>query len=178
MKKRTPENAATFVKYEYDMFCHLAALLKSGIVRGLLSQIIYNSVLESFLIHTRNMCDFLYNKKNGDNICADDYMDKWTKKMHTKAGKSQEECKCNLCLDCPYTGRNYSRISKSLAHMSSERILYEIQGKVWDVGVISEEINKVWQHFWGSFPLETKKWFERDRAEVMAQLKKSCQQLE
>jgi hypothetical protein len=74
--KPTPEEreaAARHVKYEIDMFCETLAILASlppdgGSHRTI--QVIHHALLESCVVHARNLIDFLFPRKQGESACA------------------------------------------------------------------------------------------------------------
>lgn len=126
----------------------------------LLSQVIHYASLESFLIHTRNIVDFLCNKQDkqlrDDDIIAKYYIAQWQSNMDV----------------FPYIKKHYDRLNKSVAHLSYERITWEIEhkkgkeGKEWQINTIYNEVELAWSKFWSQLGPK-RDWFERDRDQVM-----------
>lgn len=117
------------VTYEYNMLIGTATLLEhiqiqrknskgsvDKIKQLFLSDINYNSVLESFLIHARNLIDFFNSKefkKNGDDILLRDFNIK------------EETCKIFDCNKSPddktEIEKQYDRMSKEISHLTYKR---------------------------------------------------------
>jgi len=57
------KECSTHLAYEYDMFRETFALISGGSLR-MLSTIVRNSLLESYLLHARNLDDFFACKEN------------------------------------------------------------------------------------------------------------------
>ena len=141
------EDVATYVRYERQMF----DLPFKGIKQGLPNQFQKNIYLESFLVHTRNLRDFLFSPPRGDDVSATHFFEppdaEWDESVKDW---------------CPYLDANKSRLNKSLAHLSYERIGYEPY-KGWDCGVIHTEMTAAWNEFWSRLTAEKQEWFTRDR---------------
>ena len=95
------------------------------------------ALLESFLVHTRNLIDFLYtdNAKFSDDILAVDYFDS-PNKWITKRGmlpKYLEEVK--------------AKANKLLSHITLSRIKKYKNDKGWNVQEITNKLDKVFQCF-------------------------------
>ncbi|MCK5603499.1 hypothetical protein KAR91_16560 [Candidatus Pacearchaeota archaeon] len=95
------------------------------------SKFLTNVILESFLVHTRAIIDFLYldKSKYDDDIFAADYFsdpDEWNKLRGTKTSLLEE---------------TKERANKMIAHISLFRLTVKPEEKGWPVGEIVREID-------------------------------------
>jgi len=111
-------------------------------------QFLKNILLASFLLHTRVLRDFLfYPRKWDDDVVAEDFLAEWDESVEKW---------------CPYLHENKSRLDKSLAHLSYERIDFE-PNKEWDCGRIHTDLKAAWDEFWDRLTPEKQEWFTRPR---------------
>ena len=153
-----PEDAATYVRFEHTQLTLVVKALRSlraesradsqgGQQMADPKQFQENILLASFLIHTRNLRDFLFTPPRLDDVSAKDFLAEWDESVETW---------------CPYLDENRDRLNKSLAHLSYKRIEYE-PNKSWDCGTIYKELTAAWNEFWSRLPSEKKEWFTRPR---------------
>lgn len=108
-----------------------------------------NVYLESALLHTRVLREFLFKKRNlnfPQDVRAVDFFDddsEWSKDF---AGI------------CPYLSSEEERLDRALAHLSYDRIGYETN-KSWDVRRVWSEIYGAWQSFFKALPPDRQTWF-------------------
>jgi len=130
------------IRYERNMLEHTARNLKR--LRPCIEssgehKILYYTTLESFLIHARNLSDFLYRspRKNvmESDVLARDFFSEPAQWHHGRPSSRHRE-------------GLQSRVGKYLAHLSYDRIGSELEPTTWDTGPIYQEIMKaldVWQ---------------------------------
>jgi hypothetical protein len=104
----------------------------------------YNMAIESFLIHFRNVRDFLYPDDNvrADDVIAFDYDPGWT-----KTGKDWQEC----------SKSERDRVNKLLAHISYSR---DILDHNWLTGIMRQRIMQGMAELIQTLPPERRSWFE------------------
>jgi hypothetical protein len=91
------------VLYEIDMFLALPITADHPVI--------CNAVTESFLVHTRNLCDFFEKARHKDDIISSDY------------GFPQSKLGVPPQVD--------SRFDKSLAHITYSRLCFSDETKKW-----------------------------------------------
>jgi len=156
----SPKEVATFVWFEYTMFDQVFKEIQSllgpkqradsqGGVQPKTSpkQFAKNILLASFLLHTRNLRNFLFYPRSQDDVIAKDFLDGWNEKVENW---------------CPYLDANRDRLNKSLAHISYKRVEYEAN-KQWEYVEIHKELTDAWDAFWDRLRPEQREWFTRDR---------------
>ena len=107
-----------------------------------------NAYLESFLIHARNLRDFLTRSRDDkgvkpNDVLAEDFFDSdgWS------------------CPDePPYLKENRIRLNRSLAHLTYDRIQYQ-SNKGWNPQKIFHEVKELWTFFLSKLPPEKREWF-------------------
>jgi len=143
------KDVATYVWYERTMFDQVFQRVQS-LMQGTPDQFLQNILLESFLLHTRILRDFLFREPTGDDVSAIHFFEtpaEWA------------ESATDLC---PYLSRNKPRLDKALAHLSYKRIGYEPQ-KGWDCGAVYTEIEAAWTEFWSRLATDKRDWFTKPR---------------
>lgn len=140
-----PEGIATYVLYEWDMFCRAGRLIP--LVRPLEGPAL-NAVLESFLLHTRILVDFFFPDRPRHSVHDGDVL---VKHFLPTWDKNFEEC-------CPYINGELERLSKALAHLTYDRIGYE-PSKEWDCQKIFKELQDIWRCFWDQLSEDQRGWF-------------------
>jgi hypothetical protein len=107
------------LQYEIDMLTWSGGILESLVEKkkaNLLSQALYNGILNTFASHARNLIDFLYsrinNKDRRNDIIIQDYVD-------------EEYVSIHLVPISPLLEETLIKASKQVAHLSMERISYE-----------------------------------------------------
>jgi len=125
------------VFYEVDLFLDLTGLIAQGRIGSSDSnatRILNNVVLESAVLHLRNLLEFLYcEKPQRTDVVADDFLDeKWTtvRPGLTSALK-----------------RARHRSNKELAHLTSSRIAQGQGGRGWDIPALANDLVAVLQVF-------------------------------
>lgn len=134
------------IRYERNMLNHTAEIIARESFTGLnleARHVWLNALLESFLLHARNLRDFLYksqddNAREADVLARDFFADpsEWHRQrprpVHLAGNKD---------------GLNH-RAGKRLAHLSYDRIGSSADLEIWDCRAIAEEITRalsVWQ---------------------------------
>ena len=108
-----------------------------------------SSFLESFLLHTRVLYDFFCKPRgprNPDDVVASDFVPSW------ETGRSVKQCR--------YLSAEKDRLNKSLAHLSTLRVKYEIDGKGWEITTIDSEITRLISQFKNEICTEYAPWFD------------------
>jgi len=138
--KRGSQEAAKLVQYEIDMLLFTYSKL------GIVDQLEHNVYLESFLIHVRNLIEFLVNeRRHQDDVMLEDFLNDNSKiQIINKLVKSF------------FNKTEMDRIHKMLAHISYERI--NLKGK-WNVGDYFQTIYRALNEFVESLSISNKAWF-------------------
>lgn len=107
-----------------------------------------SALLESFLLHVRNLRDFLFRDSSNhkDDVLAVDYFilqEDW-RKIRPPMGK--------------YLNGLRERINKALAHISYTRLDYRMD-KLWNVEQIKNDLTLPWNAFLNAIPPEKRQWF-------------------
>lgn len=115
--------ASKHLKYEIDMFIHTARLIESKRISGGIG----DAVLESWVLHLRNLIDFFYTEKKQDDIVIADFMegDEW--KGHFPEYTSELR-------------RAKSRANKEMAHLSLSRVGIQTEDRQWAVGALTNAL--------------------------------------
>ena len=102
-------------------------------------------IREAFLIHFRNLLDFLYGtKKHGDDVLATDYTADTLWKPAPPSWLDDYRRRCN----------------KLLAHLTYDRVRYEDQNNMaWELEEKIQHIRGEWASFMHSLPDERRAWF-------------------
>lgn len=126
------------IRYERNMLEHTARNLKRlrpCICESEECRISYYANLESFLMHARNLSDFLYKSQN-DNVSVADVLGRdffsnpaeWHRKRPQSSHRQGNQ-----------NGLNH-RVGKYLAHLSYDRIGTDVEPNVWNADSIRNEI--------------------------------------
>jgi hypothetical protein len=110
-----------------------------------------NVSLESFLLHYRNLDEFLHNMGHNDSVNARDYADTWIFQRKTK-GNPNANHHPRLASD-----DEIKRIHKRLAHISAERSTLDRQ---WNIPQMQEQVCSVFEEFVKAVPLSAPKEFD------------------
>lgn len=130
--------ASEHLAYEYQMFCGLALCLAQG---GPSDGIVHNAALESFVIHTRIVLDFLYPSEKVaksdalDDIIADDYFDDPLVWHRARTEKS------------PLLAQAHRRAHKEVAHLTYTRVGIAANDKRWNFVEIARDVTEVFNRF-------------------------------
>lgn len=98
-----------------------------------------NSHLNSWLIHCRNIIDFLTNQPKKDDLTAEDFFLEgyWRSNKNIKSEYLQSE---------------YKKINKMLSHLTYSRVEYKIKQKMgWDIHRIYDEVVELFNDFVNKF---------------------------
>jgi len=125
------------VFYEVDLFLDLASLIAQGRIGSSDSdaaRILNNVVLESAVLHLRNLLEFLYCEKPRltDVVAADFLDDEWTT-VRPDLTPSLEQAQ--------------RRSNKELAHLTSNRIAQGQDGRGWDIPALANDLVAVLRVF-------------------------------
>jgi hypothetical protein len=107
-----------------------------------------SALLEPFLLHVRNLRDFLYcdNPSHEDDVVAVhffDHPDDWTTRRPPMA---------------EYLTSIRKRLNKALAHISYARLDYR-SNKTWNIGQIKQDLTVPWEAFLNALPPRKRQWF-------------------
>jgi len=92
-----------------------------------------SAILESFLLHARVLRGFFAgNRDQSDDVLAEDFVPGWVKPQAPAY---------------PYLVAERKRLNKALAHLSAERVNYDVSGKDWDVEKIRKELEPIIKRF-------------------------------
>ena len=132
--------ASNHVRYEVEMLLATAYLLSKGVEPSA----VRFALVESFLIHARNLIVFFSQDRparpqHPQDVWASDYVPRW------KDAPGRQKAK-ELSKD------HKDRIDKTIAHLSSARV-GEAE-RDWDIGGISGELLTTWEEFVGLIPSE------------------------
>jgi len=138
----TLKKASGHIYYEVEMlFMTMRLLLTSR------DQIFINALLESFLIHSRNLLDFLYPKlePKSDDILVYDYI-QYKKLYNINKTKKKE---LNFIT---------RRANKQLVHLTYSRNKFGEKRKQWRFVDISNKMRKTLIAFYDALPEKYKRW--------------------
>jgi hypothetical protein len=109
-----------------------------------------SALLETFLLHVRNIRDFLYkDESKNDDVLAIHYF------------KNPEEWKMLRPPIGDYLNGIKERLNKALAHISYTRLEYRKNNK-WNVIQIRNDLAKPWEVFLDALTAEQQKWFPEE----------------
>ncbi len=139
------ETAEGQIVYEVDMLRKCASVLSRPP-----NQMTQNVALESFLVHVRNLRDFLYGAgTNPDDVVAGDFF----------PGPGQWEAKRppmpKIIED------NRERLNRALVHVSYSRLKYKGPAKEWPSQQIASELIAVVRVFLRNLPQNRSAWFSQ-----------------
>jgi len=143
-EKRTSEQlqaASDPLHYELWMFQKTAEALATGICG---EGVLHNALLESFVIHARNLLDFLYPKKNlwPDDVIAGDFFDDPKSWISERPSKSEKIASL------------HNRAGKEVAHLTYARLDVTPETKPWQFVEIANEVVSVFDKFLAIVPLD------------------------
>ncbi len=146
-KKKTDDelkNGAKWVNYEFDM------LIRTFRYRADKRDCSMNNmIIESFLVHTRNLYEFFRkrNRRDKDEVLSLDYVvdNMKNKSWNNEQGKLKDNLKSEV-----------KRIHQRLAHISYDRNLPE---REWDRPFLFKKLNYMMQKFKEHIPENSKDWF-------------------
>ena len=143
--------ASEHLGYEYQMFIQLAVRLAGGEPAD---RFLHNAALESFIIHVRNILDFLYasdkvlRTDKYDDIIAEDYFDDpsvWHKERPVKSRLLEQ---------------SHQRAHKEVAHLTYARVGKTDEDKQWRFLDIASEVNQTFNRFREIVPSQRLQPFE------------------
>lgn len=150
-------HGAGHVLYEVDMLrkaTHLLWLMKEGRIRfpdQATGHTFFNCILESFLIHLRNLYQFFYTFKyrrlRPNDIQAIHFL---TVQTQFKAQRHPQS---------KIPRRILKRIDRSLAHLSYSRNYYSFKRGGWNVPKLTREMELTIQAFKEALPRSRVPWF-------------------
>ena len=130
------KEASFHLNYEINMLFISRVELsnaKNNVLGAIKNAYLLNAILESFLIHTRNLIDFFYIDsplRRGDDVVAEHFIENW---------KIQRPLVTALLNDTK------SRANKHLAHLTYERRSFE--PPTWAFEEIERDLNNVLSNF-------------------------------
>ena len=160
------EGIVRYIKYEWDRFSWAAYMIKCSILDGKEpddwemgtggGDDTAKSLVEVCLLHARALRDFLNRERTDQgvhktDVLAVDFFDapnRWNK------------------LPFPYLMKHKDRVNRALAHLSYDRVGYEVTGRDWDFKVIITEVTDAWQEFLRALPETRRDWFEPGNGEL------------
>ena len=150
-KPRTTEELSHLASKNGSLFYELAMMLEAEKLWNRAKQqrdSTYNMAIECFLLHFRNLRDFLYpspgawtNQFYFDDVIANDFWSEWR-----SVYEDWTECSAD----------EKSRIDKLLAHLSYSRPSLD---HAWPIPKMSTAIQNALAEFLTSLPDERKEWF-------------------
>lgn len=121
---------------ELDIFYYEVFMLNKILSITPHDQIERNAVIECFLIHARNLIDFLENKRmHGDDLTCIDFIDEKKKKIDAIEIKLANDYK--------------EKINKHLSHMTKQRVGEKI---MWDMEYLRNQLNNEIKQFLKKLP--------------------------
>lgn len=142
------KKAVHHVVYEIVMFKFTAGLLISGVS----DQALKNVLIESFGVHSRNLFDFFYKERKGDDIIANDFIGD---KKEFRKNKSKKRSLSGL----------QRKDNKQISHLTYSRNNYNSRTKPWNVILIRTQTEKTIEAFFNSLDDERKAWFNEELKE-------------
>ena len=131
------QEASKHLHYEVDMLLGTARLLAAG-VRG---DVLSNAVVESFIIHTRVLLDFLYDERpRSDDVVASDYFTDRQDWISKRPAMSSTLTKVDR------------RVGKEVAHLTYVRNEVTDEMKKWPFVEIANEVQRVVAVFVNAVP--------------------------
>lgn len=157
------EMARRHISYEIKMMRELAEGLQG---RGVGPRTMRNALLESFLIHYRNLFDFFYpeNKRRLPfDIAASDYLPDRKRWRHSRPD-----------VDMKQVAENRERVNCLLAHLSLRRLKY--RNRSWPDKKMTRNVEALLDEFFSELPKKRKPWFRSvlakdSREEAPAQIR-------
>jgi hypothetical protein len=142
------EMARRHIGYEIKMLRELAAALRG---EGVGPRTMRNALLESFLIHYRNLYDFFHpelrrHRLPGDTVATDYLPDagRWKGRREQFDKKSSE---------------NRERVNAQLAHLTYRRLRYDT--RKWPDRAMAKRMEALIDEFVRELPPSRRRWFER-----------------
>lgn len=123
--------------YEFDMFLWLAQVCGKGAKLGAPTAAdatrLSNVLIEAFVVHLRNVIDFLYleKPKKTDVIAADFYAPGGWEALRSAISATLESARV--------------RANKEIAHLTTDRITGSPPAKAWDFTALAEELRPLMQ---------------------------------
>lgn len=156
------ELASTFIHYELQQLLYMrranpAAEKRQGVTADPYERNLWHTcntaTLEAFLLHYRNLRDFLNNKgndkgKHPDDVLALHYAPTWTRTDYVSPVTTDEDI----------------RLNKLLAHISYKR--QKLKPGDWQLTQMLENVCCAMERFIAAVPLERRPWFDNCSAEL------------
>lgn len=109
----------------------------------------HNALLESFLLHSRCIINFLYPEKpRADDVIADDFF------SNPKILRSALPISLSCAKDVRF------RTGKEIAHLTYSRLNITPAQKQWNIGKIHDEITSALEIFFKTLDVKQLKWFK------------------
>jgi len=132
------QEASNHLRYEFSMLGSVAQAIASGMSSN---GWLLNALLESFVIHFRNLLDFFYPTENAknDDVLAEDYFDDgaWNK-IRPALSDAMAQGKI--------------RAHKEIAHLTYARLQVTPESKNWKFIDITNELNEIMEVFVSHVP--------------------------
>jgi hypothetical protein len=105
-----------------------------------------SAFVESFLLHARVLRDFFCRERlKPDDVIASDFVAEWARPPAS---------------DYSYITAQKDRLDKALAHLTTTRVRYDSEGKLWDVVTMRREMEPMIGRFLAKLPDDRKPWFK------------------
>ena len=122
--------------YEVNMLLRTAMLLQQSVARSTdpgEAEAIYNALLESFVLHARNLWDFAYrdSPRYADDVYAGDFFDEPSEWIRKRPAPS------------PLLKSIGRRANKLAAHLTYSRLALKKREELWQFGAIANELATV-----------------------------------
>lgn len=137
------KKAVGHIVYEIMMFNEASIKLQSGVE----DRFEKNILVESFVIHARNLFEFFYKNKIKDDISAYDFI---FKKKEFKMKRTKKRILENLT----------NKANKQVVHLTYSRNNYNRLTKGWYVSIITINFNKTILAFLSCLEPREKEWFK------------------
>lgn len=130
------------LKYEVDMLLHLTTfqlnLIQGGRYNNQYLDVLNNAILESYLVHVRNIKDSLWETGHKDDISAKSFCSNDCSRQGTKSEDTLASL--NIC-------QVNRRINKQISHLTRERKERTREEMTWDVEKITCDLTSYLETF-------------------------------
>jgi hypothetical protein len=141
------ENMIEHIVYEINMFKSCCLILDIVKEKGFCQ----NVLIESFLLHARNLYHFFYKERKDDDVIADDYISDVNRFLSERT--KEDKLKKYL---------NIIKCNKMLAHLTYSRLHYIDEMKNWYYKNIFLSLRKTIKAFYDSIYEDYKEQFKKE----------------
>ena len=140
--------AEVHIQYEFDMLlwsARVLAFLSPVANKGHLDWVVFNGLLNTFAIHARNLTLFLYSGDKENIQPSDVVIENYIDQAILKRCRPQISDLLNMVI---------TKANKQVAHLTTDRIQYEKDGKAWNFIEIALEIKRIFSKIASFIPDE------------------------